>query len=162
MPYSKELRETVVKKALAGEQNQDAIAEEFGVGRSTVQNWLRQHRATGEKMSESREKRPQDWSPEERLQALVESEGLSEVERGAWCRRHGLHTHHLVQWRRDLLAGSGGSAAATGPAELRRLREENKALRKDLRRMEAALAETSALLVLKKKAGSIWGENEVA
>lgn len=156
MLYSKELRETVVQKVLAGEQPQKAIAEEFGVGRSTVRNWLRQHRTAGERMAESHERRPQDWSLEERFRALVETDGLSEEERGAWCRRQGLHTHHLVQWRGELLAPRGGP----GPGEARRLREENKALRKDLRRMEAALAETSALLVLKKKAVSIWGENE--
>ena len=160
MPYSEELREAVVKKALAGNQNQEEIAREFGVGRSTVQNWLRQYRAVGEQMPSSPERRPQDWSPEERFRALVETEGLSEDERGAWCRRQGLHTHHLVQWRRAMLAQSGGPGPTPGQGECRRLREENKALRKDLRRMEAALAETSALLVLKKKAASIWGEHE--
>jgi transposase len=33
------------------------------------------------------------------------------------------------------------------------------ALEKELRRKEAALAETAALLVLKKKASAIWGED---
>lgn len=113
-------------------------------------------------MPQRHERRPQDWSPEERFWALVETEGLSEEERGAWCRRQGLHTHHLVQWRGEMLASRDGPGAAAGQTELRRLREENKALRKDLRRMEAALAETSALRVLKKKAASIWGENEDA
>jgi len=42
----------------------------------------------------------------------------------------------------------------------KQLRKENSALRKDLNRKEKALAETAALLVLKKKAQAIWGEPE--
>ena len=44
--------------------------------------------------------------------------------------------------------------------EARSLRQENRDLKKELRRKEKALAETAALLVLKKKAASIWGEPE--
>jgi hypothetical protein len=40
------------------------------------------------------------------------------------------------------------------------VREENRTLKKELRRKDKALAETTALLVLKKKAASIWGEPE--
>ena len=35
-------------------------------------------------------------------------------------------------------------------------------LERELRRKEAALAETAALLVLRKKAQAIWGDNEDA
>lgn len=42
--------------------------------------------------------------------------------------------------------------------ELKALKEENKRLKRDLHRKNKALAETSALLVLKKKADLIWGE----
>jgi len=38
-----------------------------------------------------------------------------------------------------------------------RLKKENTALKKELNRKDKALAETAALLVLKKKANSIWG-----
>ena len=40
------------------------------------------------------------------------------------------------------------------------IKKENKNLKKDLNRKEKALAETAALLVLKKKAREIWGEPE--
>jgi hypothetical protein len=105
-----------------------------------------------------RVKRPQDWTAAERLQALIETAGLAEEELGSWCRGHGLHTHHLTQWRRELTADRFGDQASQ--QTLRALREENRALKKALRRKEKALAETAALLVLKKKAESIWGERE--
>jgi transposase len=158
MEYSKEFRAKVVERALARTDTQEVLAEEFGIGRSTIQNWVRQYRALGENPLAGRDKRPQAWTKEERLDALLATHGLSEEELGRWCRQHGVHTHHLVQWRRELI--EGGSEQADLNKEARSLREENRGLKKDLRRKEKALAETTALLVLKKKAALIWGENE--
>ena len=45
-------------------------------------------------------------------------------------------------------------------AELKILREENKQLKREVRRKDTALSEVVALLVLKKKADLIWGESE--
>jgi len=42
------------------------------------------------------------------------------------------------------------------------LRKKNADLERELRRKEKALAEAAALLVLKKKADAIWGEDEDA
>lgn len=158
MQYPNSLRNKVIQRALGGGVSQDAMAEEFGVSRSTIQNWLRMHRQSGVKGLSSKEKSPQSWSRAERLDALLETHALSEEERGAWCRRRGIHSHQLDQWRRELIGGASESSTATG--EARSLRQENKALKKELRRKEKALAETTALLVLKKKASSIWGETE--
>lgn len=44
--------------------------------------------------------------------------------------------------------------------QARQDRKEIKALKKDLRKKEKALAETAALLVLRKKANAIWGDSE--
>lgn len=106
----------------------------------------------------SEDKRPQGWTREQRLEALLATHGLAEQALGAWCRERGIHTHHLAQWRRELVEGSSEKAA--GVSEARALRQENRALKKELRRKDKALAETTALLVLKKKATSIWGEIE--
>jgi transposase-like protein len=92
------------------------------------------------------------------LNALIESSALSADELGAWCRGQGLHTHHLERWRRELIEGQGRGKGSQ--STLRSLREENRSLKKELRRKEKALAETAALLVLKKKAASMWGEPE--
>jgi transposase-like protein len=100
------------------------------------------------------EKRPQDWSAEERFAAVLETQGMSEEQRGAWCRGHGLHSHQLAQWRRDAVAGTRGELPAPEQAQLKRLRQENAALKRDLARKDQALAETTALLVLKKKPSS--------
>jgi len=73
MQYSDSLREKVVRRALAGGMSQDAMAEEFGVSRSTIQNWLRKHRQSGAKGLSSKERSPQSWSRAERLDALLDA-----------------------------------------------------------------------------------------
>lgn len=105
------------------------------------------------------EKRPQDWTAEERFAALIETAGMSEEERGVWCRAHGLHSHQLATWRRDALAGSLGGTGRSEQTELNRLRQEAARLKKELARKDRALAETTALLVLQKKVRLLWGED---
>jgi len=158
MQYSQELKAKLIEHALRGASTQDVLAEQFGISRSTVQNWMREYRESGERPLTEKDKRPQSWTTEERLEALLATHGLAEEELGSWCREHGVHTHHLAQWRRELVEGS--SQKVNGSADTRALREENRALKKELRRKDKALAETTALLVLKKKATSIWGEVE--
>ena len=158
MQYSQEVKARLIEHAVRGESTQDVLAEQFGISRSTVQNWMRAYRASGERPLTEKDKRPQSWTTEERLEALLATHGLAEEELGSWCRERGVHTHHLAQWRRELVEGSPQND--TGASGTRALREENRALKKELRRKDKALAETAALLVLKKKAASIWGEVE--
>lgn len=151
MQYPTEPRETVVRKALAREMTQDELARTHGVSKSCVQLWLRKARERGEIAMVDGEKRARDWSAEERFAVLVETNGMNEEELGTWCRRHGLHSHELAQWRRDALAEAAPAAGANEKrARTTRLRQENAALRKELNRKDKALAETTALLVLQK------------
>jgi len=154
--YPLQVRETAVKKTLTGHDSTRQIAEQMGVGLSTLQRWLREDKKSGEPVMSKDEKRPQDWTREERLNALLEAAKLSEEELGAWCRQKGIHTHHLEKWRKEL-AQEQPSGQNT---KSKQLKKEIKGLKKELNRKDKALAETSALLVLKKKADAIWGNDE--
>jgi hypothetical protein len=86
---------------------------------------------------------------------------LPEEELGEYLRRKGLHEAQLEQWRRRATEG------ATEALQSKRLRKKAsveanrvRALERELRRKEKALAETAALLVLKKKAAAIWGDED--
>ncbi len=158
MEYSSEIREEVLRKALSRESPQKMLAGEYGIGVSTLQKWVRESRAGRADMKSKGDKRAQDWTMEERLEALIEGGAVSQEELGGWCRGRGIHTHQLERWRRELVEGQGRGKESQ--ALLRGLREENRGLKKELRRKEKALAETAALLVLKKKASLIWGERE--
>jgi transposase len=160
MQYAQEIREAVIRSALAGEMSQEAIAKRYGVSRSSVQQWARAARREGGAPVVQTEKRPQEWSAEERFAALIETAGMSEEERGVWCRAHGLHGHQLASWRRDAVAGSLGGSGRSEQTELNRLRQEAARLKKELARKDRALAETTALLVLQKKVRLLWGADE--
>lgn len=106
-------------------------------------------------------RRPRDWSPEEKLNAVFEAQALSEDELGAFLRRKGLHEAQLQEWRTLILAGlqghpqrTGGTGAKPSTGDARRIRE----LEKELDRKDKALAETAALLVLQKKVQALWGD----
>ena len=104
-------------------------------------------------------RRPRDWAPEEKLQAVIEAQSLGEEELGAFLRRKGLHEAQLHQWRTIILAGLQSQPTRPSSkisAEGRRIR----ALEKELERKDKdkALAETATLLVLQKKVQALWGD----
>ena len=101
-------------------------------------------------------KRPSNLRPEEKLKIVNEAASLSNVELGAFLRSKGIHETHLEQWRMQMLGGLGKTEKKhkTNPTNAKRIRE----LEKELRRKDKALAETAALLVLKKKVQEIWGD----
>ena len=103
-------------------------------------------------------KRPQDWSAKEKLAAVLEATSLSDEDLGAFLRSKGLHEAQLQQWRDQMLAGLEPITLQRGKKapEAKRVRE----LEKELRRKDKALAETATLLVLKKKAQELWGDED--
>ena len=93
----------------------------------------------------------------EKYSALIEAAGFSGEELGKWLRQTGLRSEHLELWRKEI---EQMISSPKDKEEIRKLKSENKKLRKELLRKEKALAETAALLTLKKKAAVIWGEEE--
>ena len=88
---------------------------------------------------------------------MMEAAALSETGLGEWLRRKGLHEEDLARLREEVRAAATGALQpqrAKGGAEQKRIKE----LERELKRSKAALAETAALLVLRKKAVALWGE----
>ena len=133
------------------------LAQETGVHHTTLSRWfLRVGKLDGME-NEKTPRRPADWSVEEKMRAVLAAASLEGEELGSYLRRHGLHQTHLDQWRRQMLGGlSVPSRASKKNPEAKRIRT----LEKELRRKEAALAETAALLVLSKKAHALWGDGD--
>lgn len=156
--YPEEFKSKMVEKmARPGGPSARALAQETGVSQSTLSRWLR--RAGQVEGMRQQTKRPQDWTAQEKLEAVLEAEGLSDEELGAFLRRRGLHRAHLERWRAAMRSALERPAKRKRPGkspEARKIRE----LEKELRRKDKALAEASALLVLKKKAQAIWGDED--
>ena len=167
MVYSEKFKSQMVSKMVGPHAvSASTLAVEVGIHQPTLSRWLREARIvpgmtkqTRKPESRVRPQRPQDWSPEEKLRVVVEALDLTDEELGAFLRKEGLHQAQLDAWsvkaRLSLSSGKGGKKAST---ESKRIRE----LERELRRKEKALAETAALLVLKKKARAIWGDEDDA
>lgn len=160
MGYPIKLKKAVLKKVLEGNKPRHEIAKEFGIGKSTISKWLKEYKLNGSVNLNSKEKRPSDWTVEERMSALLETGAMSVEARTAWCRKKGIFIHNLDQWKKDAISAMLSSSTRKQSEEVKNLKQENKSLKKDLSRKEKALAETAALLVLKKKVQEIWGEPE--
>jgi len=160
MGYPIQLKEAVVKKVLNGNKPQHEIAKGFGIGRSTIGKWLKEYRENGGINLNSQGKRPKDWTAQERMTALIATGSMSPEDRASWCRKNGIFIHNLEQWKKEAIDAMSSGSGEKQSEEVKALKKENLNLKKNLTCKEKALAETAALLVLKKKAQEIWGEPE--
>ncbi|MEE8059016.1 MAG: transposase [Pseudomonadales bacterium] len=157
--FSTSFKQQAVKKAVGrgSDVTLISLADEWGINSSTLQRWIRESRVQTSKKtghdSETMkiEKRPQDWSKDERLEMVIACGSLNEVGASALCREKGIYPYHVEQWKAGFVDGVSTKSKIDDRAEFKQLKAENKELKKELRRKEKALAETAALLVLQKK-----------
>lgn len=155
--YSSEFKKAAIQKVLLrGNRTVKSICREMGVSGPSIYEWKREYgRSPG---MENEEKRPQDRSVIEKFKAVLEFDRLNEEERGLFLRREGFYTDHIHEWRLRMQEGLEAKKINNASrGEVSELTRENRELKKELIRKNAALAETTALLVLKKKADLIWG-----
>jgi transposase len=170
--FSQSFKIQAVEKALTRSDvtSLKEVSDSLGIGHSTLQKWIVKSRnqefetnSEGAMLSMSgttKEKRPQDWNPEDRLDMVIQCAVLDDDEISKHCREQGLYPHHIQQWKHDFIGGVGVDVNVKGQSETKHLKQENKALKKELNRKDKALAETAALLVLQKKVNAIWGSDE--
>ena len=129
----------------------NALAQEVGVGQPLLSRWLRESR-TVEGMGSSKRRK---WTGAEKLRVVIAARGLSETDLGVLLRREGVHEAELTAWQAAAEAALNDASRRTPrSADAQRIHE----LERELRRKDTALAETAALLVLKKKVQAIWGD----
>lgn len=176
-PYSDEFRDRMVERMLGG-MSATSLAEEVNVPQPTLSSWLKKAASRSERgrvkgmkrtpptpsaqapkrptpTASPAARRPSDWAPEEKFTAVLEAAGVPNDELGGWLRAKGLLEDDLVAFRKEVrdAAVAGMSSKRTSP-DAKRIKD----LERELKRKEAALAETAALLVLRKKAVALWGE----
>jgi hypothetical protein len=159
--YVDGFKEQALAKVLGRSDDQSirAIAADLGMNMGTLRGWMK--RALRDQKKPSGKAIPSaDWTPEQRLLALIESDGLGEEQLNAWCRERGVFVHDLSQWRTDFCESTGAAGRREDSEEMRQLRLTNLQLQRDLNRKEKALAEAAALLVLQKKYRALWAAED--
>ncbi len=173
MNYSDKFKRKMVQK-LTGPNALSALAlsKQVDVSQTSLSRWLR--KAGIETCSSIQTntpntlqmrppvtpKSPNTWTPEEKLKTVLEAATLSDEQLGAFLRSKGLHETHLAQWRLQMLNGLGKQHPYPKTKKNISDSRQIKVLEKELLRKDKALAETAALLVLKKKVQEIWGDED--
>ena len=162
MGYPAERKEAILKKMLPPNNKKiKALSEEEEISEATLYKWRKAARAEGHLLPEG-DSTPEGWSAADKFAAVVETVALNEAELSVYCRQRGLYPEQIRQWRKACEQANDWDRAhnerlkETRKADQKRLKE----LQRELRQKEKALAETAALLVLKKKAQAIWGDAE--
>lgn len=156
--YSKEEKEKLIARMCPPESiSISKLSEETGISKSTLATWKSK---SNKGLNEKKDRRT--ITSQEKFLIVMETYMMSEIELGKYCREKGLYVQDVKEWRSSCIAAN--SVAKSNNLELvEELKEEKrkaKELAKELRRKEKALAETAALLVLRKKLNAIFEENE--
>lgn len=164
MGYSRERKEAVLKKMLPPESRTiPALAKEEGISEATLYNWRKAARQAGRLLPDG-DTTPEGWSARDKFNAVLETAAMSEAEQAEYCRKRGLYPEQIRQWRAACEHANDWSAEQERRQDqaLKAYRRRERDLAQELKRKEAALAETAALLTLRKKAQAIWGDGEDA
>lgn len=160
--YTREFKVSVLKRL--EEPTNDTItslSDELGVPRTTIYQWIKKA-ATDKEKAPINNKPTSKWSSEDKFHVVLETAPLNETELAEYCRRKGIYVNEVKAWRDQCLKAN--QAIIEDPKELKESlkseKELNRKLERELRIKEKALAETAALLVLRKKANAIWGDPE--
>lgn len=157
--YSEDFKEQALTKVYNrhNEQSIQDVADNLGISLQTLKTWMKRAKSNSATDRQSKSKRPQDWSPEERLTALQKTYGLHGEELNAWCREQGVFVHHLEQWKADFCRPSEAAEKRAEAQAVHSLKADKQRLERELLRKDKALAEAAALLVLQKKFQALLG-----
>lgn len=161
--YTKEYIEDILKQISPPiNKKVSEVSKKTGVSPNTIYGWKRKARKEGKLIPNSNPNRLKKWRKEDKLRIVMETFTMNEEELSRYCREYGLYTEDIKAWKK-LLEGAfegGTKSADVLEGELKSEKEKVKELEQDLDKKNKALAETAALLVLRKKADAIWGEPE--
>lgn len=160
--YTKEDKEKLIARMLPPESiSPSKLSVETGISKSTLATW--KTKATVSQIKGTN-KSNNSISSREKFLIVMETYTMSESDLGKYCRQNGLYVEEVKKWRSSCIAANDGiksiNKASTLEEQLKEEKKKSKELEKDLRRKEKALAETAALLVLRKKLDAIFGEKE--
>jgi transposase-like protein len=162
MAHSPERKAAVLKKMLPPHNIAlRRLSQEEGISRETLSKWRAEARMKGQFLPDAKAG-PEGWSSRDKLAAVIETAPLNAADLAEYCRRRGLYPEQLRVWREACERANDWERAAASRIS-RETKDDKKRIReleRELNRKEKALAETAALLTLRKKAAAIWGEGE--
>ena len=160
--YSEEFKKEMFKKmAMPGGLSPYFLEKEVGICRKSLSNWLQQYVNLGDGEGGFMKKKNNKFTAKQKFQLVIQFEKIKEeVEKGEFLRQQGLHTADLVDWKLEMLNALDNKTVKEKTRIKNVEAKKIKELERELNRKEKALAESAALLFLKKKINERWGESE--
>ncbi len=160
--YSEERKQSVIQKMMSPTcVSIPQLAKEEGISDVTLYNWRKQAREKGVLMPDKKSN-SQQWSTEARFAVVIETASMSEAELSEYCRQKGLYPEQVTEWKQNCLQANQQAKNSKKAQTISQKRDKKKIrqLEKELQRKDKALAETTALLVLRKKFNALWEQDE--
>jgi len=158
--YSKEFKDSIIARMLPPSNARiPDLARETGISRDTLYCWRIKHRNTNGSTKQN-QRAADTLSSEDKFSIVIVTAGMNEVELSEYCRQKGLYPEQIASWRASCRQANASQGNKINQNEVRHQAKEIKELKRELLYKDKALAETAALLVLKKKVRILLGEPE--
>jgi transposase len=161
--YTQE-RKTAITKRMMPPHNESVahIAKEEGISEVTLYKWRKEARTDGVVATPGNGQTSDKWSSQDKFLIVMETFSMNEVELAEYCRKKGLYREQIEAWKHVCLQANGQALDQSKQLNgvLKEEQKHGKQLEKELQKKEKALAEAASLLLLRKKAQAIWGDDE--
>ena len=153
--FTKSFKIQAVEKALSrgDDITLTEIASSLDIGASTLNKWIVKARnqefdtvSYTEINNMSKDKRPQDWTLEERLNLVVSYGSLTGEALNEYCREQGVYPHHVKQWKLDFVNGNTQKTPTISPAEMKNVGRVFDLARQDTAGLEAYARQIASLM----------------
>lgn len=149
--YPEERKQAVIEK-MNGSISLPELAQQEGISIPTLYAWRREARGRGLLMPASDDS-PEGWNSVDKFNAVLQTAAMNQEQLARYCRQHGLYPEQIERWKLACQQANDWERKQTAGLERERRqdRKEIKALQAEVSRKDRALAEATAILVLRKK-----------
>ena len=154
--YSTNVKRTALEKILGpSKMPVSEVSKQMGINKRTLYGWIIRAR-NGDMNGKKRRSNKHQIQIQEKYKTVLEYKKLSEEDIGKWLREKGYREDQIKLWEKEIEVAL--EKIDTEPS--REIEKELHVLKKELLRKDRALAEVSALLILKKKLNILMGIEE--
>ena len=161
--YSSERKAAVLAKLLPPQNMKvSEVASVEGISEITLYTWRKQARVSGRPVPGPKPNHADEWSAEAKFATIIETASMTEEQLSEYCRSKGLYPDQISRWKCDSLRGFRQADQEEKALKKQRRADqaELKKLKRELKYKDKALAETTALLVLRKKLDALWDNHD--
>lgn len=160
--YSKEFKEKMITRMLPpNNEPVSKISKETKISVATLHKWKNSFSSSNQPTTYTN-RSSGNWSSQDKFLVVMETASMNEIELSKYCRSKGLYIEQIKEWKSVCMQANGGVAeeASRLNREMKVKNKEIRSLEKELLRKEKALAETAAILVLRKKLNTLLGSDD--